>query len=160
VRIVVCVKQVPETTEIKMDPATNTLIREGVESIINPFDLYAIEEGIRLREKFGGEVYILSPPQAESSLREALSLGADRAFLLCDKTFAGADTLSTGYTLAASIKKIEKVDIVLCGRQAIDGDTGQVGPIIGEHLDIVHITNIRKIINIIENKQIIFEIML
>ncbi len=161
-KIIVCIKQVPETTEVKMDPETNTLIREGVTSIINPFDNYAIEEGLRLKEKYGGEVIVLSmgPPQAEEALREALSLGADQAYLLSDRAFSGADTLATGYTLSMAVKKIGGVDIILCGRQAIDGDTGQVGPSLGENLNIPHITNVKKIEKIDEDGTIIIQRLL
>ena len=136
-KIVVCIKQVPDTTEVKINPDTNTLVREGVDSIINPFDMYAIEEGLRLREKLGGEVIVLSmgPPQAESALKDAIALGCDEAILLTDRTFAGSDTLATSYTLARGIKSIQDVDIIICGKQAIDGDTAQVGPGIAEMLD-------------------------
>lgn len=145
--IIVCIKQVPDTTEVRIDPETNTLIREGVESIINPFDLYAIEEGVRLKEQHGGKVTVISmgPPQVESALREALSLGADEAVHLCDRAFAGADTLATAYTLAQGIKKIGNFDIIICGKQAIDGDTAQVGPGIAVHLHIPQITYVKKI---------------
>jgi electron transfer flavoprotein beta subunit len=146
-KIIVCIKQVPDTAEVKIDPKTNTLIREGVPSIINPFDLNAIEEGLLLRERFGGTVTVISmgPPQVETALREALSLGVDQAALLCDRAFAGADTLATSYTLAAGIKKIGSCDLILCGKQAIDGDTAQVGPEIAEWLDIPHLTYVRSI---------------
>jgi electron transfer flavoprotein beta subunit len=145
--IIVCIKQVPNTAEVKIDPETNTLIREGVPSIINPFDLNAVEEGLLLRERLGGTVTVISmgPPQVETSLKEALSLGADRAVLLCDRAFAGADTLATSYTLAAGIKKTGHFDLILCGKQAIDGDTAQVGPEIAEWLDIPHLTSVRGI---------------
>ena len=153
-KIVVCIKQVPDTTNVRINPETNTLIREGVESIINPFDMYAIEEGLRLKEKYGGTVTVVSmgPPQVESSLREAVSLGVDDVLLLSDRGFAGADTLATAYTLAAGIKKIEDTDIILMGRQAIDGDTGQVGPGVAENLSIPHITDIRKIEEVNEDE--------
>ena len=146
-KIIICMKQVPDTTEVRINPENNTLIREGVESIINPFDMYAIEEGIRLKEKHGGSTTVLSmgPPQVESALREAISLGVDEAVLLTDRSFAGADTLATGYTLAAGIKYLEGADIILMGKQAMDGDTGQVGPEVAEVLDIAHITDIRMI---------------
>ncbi len=145
--IAVCIKQVPDTTEVKINPDTNTLIREGVESIMNPFDTYALEEGVRIKEKLDGEVTALSmgPPQAESALREAVSLGADRAVLLTDRNFAGSDTLATAYTLARGIKKIGKVDLIICGKQAIDGDTAQVGPGIAEIMGIPCVTYVRRI---------------
>lgn len=148
--IVVCIKQVPDTTDVRIDPKTNTLMREGVASIINPFDAYAIEEGVRIRERLGeGKVTILSmgPPQADSALREAISLGADEAVLLCSRAFAGSDTWSTSLTLALALKKIQP-DVVLCGKQAIDGDTAQVGPGISCHLDwpqACYVSKVREI---------------
>lgn len=146
-KIIVCIKQVPNTTEIKIDPETNTLIREGVESVINPFDLYAIEEAIRLKEQHGGEVTALSmgPPQVESALREAVSMGVDNIILLSDKAFAGADTWSTSLTLATAINKISNYDLIIFGQQAIDGDTAQVGPGVATHLDIPQTCFVRKI---------------
>ncbi len=151
--IVVCIKQVPDTTDVKINPETNTLIREGVDSIINPFDTYAIEEGLRIKEKLGGEVIVMTmgPPQAESVLREALSMGCGEAILLTDRNFAGADTWATSYTLSRGIKKIGEVDLIICGKQAIDGDTAQVGPGIAEMLDIPCITYTGKIKDIDEN---------
>lgn len=145
--LIVCVKQVPDTTEIKIDPATNTLIREGVESILNPFDTYAIEEAVRLKEQHGGKVTVISmgPPQCEHTLREALSLGADEMILLTDRRFAGADTWATSLTLAAAIRKIGEYDLILTGQQAIDGDTAQVGPGIAAHLDIPQTCFVRRI---------------
>ncbi len=145
--IVVCIKQVPETTNVQIDPQTNTLMREGVKSIINPFDMYAIEEGVRLKEKFGGKTTAITmgPPQAEAALREAIALGCDDGILLSDRAFAGSDTLATGYTLAMAIKEIKDFDIVLCGKQASDGDTAQVGPGISAHLDIPQVTYVKKI---------------
>lgn len=146
-QIIVCIKQVPETTEVRINPATNTLMREGVKSIINPFDTYAIEEGVRLRDKFGGKIIILTmgPPQAESALREAISLGADEGILLSDRAFAGSDTWATSYTLSAAIRKIGEYDLIICGKQASDGDTAQVGPGIATHLDIPQVTYVKKI---------------
>ena len=128
--IIVCIKQVPGTTEVKINPETNTLIREGIISIINPFDMYAIEEALRLKEKFGGKVTVISlgPPQSINALKEAVGMGADEAIQLSDRAFAGSDSWATSYTLALAIKKIGQFDIVLCGKQAIDGDTGQVRP--------------------------------
>ena len=145
--IIVCIKQVPETTEIKINPQTNTLIREGVESIINPYDQYALEEALRLKEKMGGDTTVITmgPPQAEKALREALSLGIDQAILLSDPLFAGADTLSTSFTLAKGINKIAKYDLIICGKQASDGDTAQVGPGLAEFLGIPFVAYVRKI---------------
>lgn len=145
--IVVCIKQVPDTAQVRIDPVTKNLIREGVQSIINPYDLYAIEEGVSLVEEHGGKVTVISmgPPQAESALREAISLGCDEAVLICDRAFAGSDTLATSYTLAMAIKKIKDFDLIICGKQAIDGDTAQVGPGIAAHLDIPQITYVRKV---------------
>jgi electron transfer flavoprotein beta subunit len=136
--IVVCIKQVPDTTKVKINPETNTLMREGVESIINPFDMYAIEEGVRLREMNGGTVKVLTmgPPQAEAALREAVALGVDEAYLVSDRAFAGSDTWATAYTLAAAIRKMGAVDLIICGKQAIDGDTAQVGPSLADQLGI------------------------
>jgi len=135
-RIVVCIKQVPASNDTKIDPETKRIIREGVKAILNPFDTYAIEEGIQLRERFGGEVITISmgPPKAEDILREALSLGVDKAILLSDKDFAGSDTWATSYILSRAIKRIGDVGLVICGKQAIDGDTAQVGPGIAAHL--------------------------
>ena len=140
-KIIVCIKQVPNTTEIKIDPITNTLKRDGVPSIINPDDKTAIEAALQLKEKCGATVTVITmgPSQAEKALREALAMGADEAFLITDRAFAGSDTLATSTILAAAIKKLG-ADVVFCGRQAIDGDTAQVGPQISEHLDIPQIT--------------------
>ena len=145
--IVVCIKQVPGTTDIKIDPQTNTLVREGVQSIINPFDTYALEEGVRLRERFGGRVITISmgPPQADAALREAISLGADEAILLSDRAFAGSDTWATSYVLSKAIAKIADYDVVVCGRQTLDGDTGQVGPGLSEMLGIPFVAYVSKV---------------
>ncbi|MDD5669226.1 MAG: electron transfer flavoprotein subunit beta/FixA family protein [Candidatus Omnitrophica bacterium] len=149
--IIVCIKQVPETTEVRINPETNTLIRDGVKSIINPFDMYAIEEGVRLKEKFGGKVMVVTmgPPQAEAALKEAIAMGADEGILVSDRAFAGSDTWATSYTLSSAIKKIGKefgsYDVILCGKQASDGDTAQVGPGISTHLDIPQVTYVKKI---------------
>jgi len=145
--IIVCVKQVPNTTEIKIDPVTNTLIREGVESILNPFDAYAVEEAVRMKERYGGMVtaICMGPNQAEETLRETVAVGVDNIILLSDRRFAGADTLATSLTLATAIKKIGDYDLIFTGQQAIDGDTGQVGPGIASHLDICQCCFVRKI---------------
>ncbi|AKN33503.1 electron transfer flavoprotein subunit beta [Clostridium carboxidivorans P7] len=144
--IVVCLKQVPDTTEVKIDPKTGTLIREGVPSIINPDDKNALEEALVLKENSGAKVTVISmgPPQAETALREALAMGADEAILITDRAFAGADTLATSHALAGALKKLD-YDIVFAGRQAIDGDTAQVGPEIAEHLGIPQITYVEKV---------------
>lgn len=146
--IIVTVKQVPKTNEVKINPKTGTLIREGVPSIINPEDKNAIEEALRIKERHDDvKVTALSmgPPQAEKALREALAMGADRAILVSDRAFAGADTLATSYMLSVAIKKIKKYDLILCGRQAIDGDTGQVGPQLAEVLGLPQITYAEEI---------------
>jgi len=154
VNIVVCITQVPNTTEVRINPETNTLIREGVESVINPFDAYAIEEGVRLKEKFGGKVTVVTmgPPQAVDALREAISLGCDEAVLVTDKRFAGSDTWATSYTISQTIKKIKDYDIVICGKQASDGDTAQVGPGISTFLDVPQVTYVKKIEEIKDGK--------
>jgi electron transfer flavoprotein beta subunit len=146
VKIVVCIKQVPDTSEVRINPETNTLIREGVPSIVNPYDMNALEAALQMREKVGGKVTVLTmgPPQAETALREAISLGADEAVLLTDRAFAGSDTWATSYTLAMAIRKIE-ADIIFCGKQAIDGDTAQVGPETAEFLNIPHVAYVKKI---------------
>lgn len=152
--IIVCIKQVPNTTDVRIDPVTNTLIRDGVESVINPFDAYAIEEGVQLKERFGGKVTVVTmgPPQAESALREAISLGCDEGILVSDRKFAGSDTWATSYTLSCAIKKIGDFDLIICGKQASDGDTAQVGPGISTHLDIPQVTYVKKVESIESNK--------
>jgi electron transfer flavoprotein beta subunit len=145
--IVVCLKQVPGTTEVKIDPQTNTLVRQGIESVINPFDTYALEEGVRTREKHGGRVTVITmgPSQAETALREAISLGADDAILLSDRAFAGADTWATAFTLSRAILKLGSADLIICGRQTIDGDTGQVGPEMAEMLGFAFIAYVSQV---------------
>jgi electron transfer flavoprotein beta subunit len=163
VKIAVCLKQVPETTEVKINPQTNTLMREGVASITNPFDEFALEEGLLTREKYGGEVHVMSmgPPQAIEILKNALAVGADKVYLLSDPAFAGADTLATAYTLAKTIEKIGGVDLVICGKQAIDGDTAQVGPGIATRLGIPQLTYVAKVREIDPaKKKIVVERML
>jgi len=145
--IVVCIKQVPGTTEIKIDPETNTLVREGVESIINPFDTYALEEGVRLKERCGGKVTAITmgPPQAENALRETISLGADEAILISDRVFAGSDTWATSYVLSRALAKIADYDVIICGKQTLDGDTGQVGSGLSEMLGVPFVAYVSKI---------------
>ncbi len=146
-KIVVCLKQVPGTTEVKIDPQTNTLIRRGIKNIINPLDTYALEEGVRIKERYGGEVTVISmgPPQAEEMLREAVAVGADGAILLSDGAFAGADTWTTAYTLSKAVLKLGQADIIICGRQTLDGDTGQVGPELAEMLEIPFVAYVSKV---------------
>lgn len=145
--IVVCIKQVPDTTEVRINPETNTLIRDGVPSIINPFDENAIEAALQLRESQGGKVTVITmgPPQAAEALRAAIAMGADEAVLVSDRAFAGSDTWATSYTLSQAIKKLGKTDLIICGKQAIDGDTAQVGPGIAEWLGIPQVTFTVKI---------------
>ena len=146
-KIAVCVKQVPDAKDVRLDPETNTLAREGVQSIMNPYDQHALEEAVRLKEAHGGEVVVVTmgPPQAEDILRLAISCGADRAVLVSDRAFAGADTWATSYTLEQAIKVIGDFDLILCGKQAIDGDTAQVGPGLAMRLDIPYTTCVQKI---------------
>lgn len=152
-KVVVCIKQVPDTTDIKWTEH-NTIQREGVESIINPFDEYALETAIRLKDKYGAEVTAISmgPPQAEDILKKAIAMGCDKAFLVSDRKFSGADTIATSRTLASAIReKMPDVDLVVCGQFATDGDTAQTGPSIAENLDIPQITYVKEITNIEDN---------
>ncbi len=146
-KIIVCVKQVPDAKDVRLDPKTNTLSREGVQSIMNPYDQYALEEGVRIAESLGGSVTVLSmgPPQAEETLRQAISCGAHEAVLVSDRAFAGADTWATSYTLMKAIHKLGEFDLVICGKQAIDGDTAQVGPGLAMRLDIPFVTCVQKV---------------
>ena len=153
-KILVCIKQVPDSAQIRVHPVTNTIMRQGVPTIINPYDLFSLEEALRLRDKFGGEVTVLTmgPPMASDSLRKALAIGADRAVLLTDRFFAGSDTLATTYALAQAIRKIEQTfgeqDIVFTGKQTIDGDTAQVGPGVAKRLDLLQLTYVSKIVEV------------
>lgn len=147
-KIIVLIKQVPDSTDVKIDPVTNTLKREGVAAVINPFDMYAIEEAVRVKERLGEGVVVavtMGPPQAESALREAVSMGCDEAVLVSDRKFAGSDTWATSYTLAQAIKSVGDFDVIFCGKQASDGDTAQVGPGISMHLGIPQVTYVKKI---------------
>lgn len=145
--ICVCMKQVPDTNEIKVDPVTHTLVRKGVPSVVNPFDTYAQEVGVKLKEKLGGKLIVISmgPEQAKDAIKSCLAVGADGGYLISSRNFGGSDTLATSYILSEAIKTIEekegfKFDLILCGKQATDGDTAQVGPEIAEHLDLPQIT--------------------
>ena len=155
-KIVACIKQVPDTTQVKVDPVTGTLIREGVPFIMNPFDTHALEESLRLKDKYGFRVAVISmgPPNTEVTLRKALAVGVDEAILLSDRVFGGADTLATSMVLAEAIKRLaqkEEVALVICGKQTIDGDTAQVGPGIATRLDYQQLTLVDNIENIDPN---------
>lgn len=145
--IIVCIKQVPGTTQVEIDAETGILKRDGVSSKINPYDLYALETALRLKEQNGAHVAVITmgPPQAESIVREAYMMGADEGYLLTDRKFAGSDVLATSYTLAGGIRSIGEYDLVVCGRQTTDGDTAQVGPALAEHLGIPHVTWVKTI---------------
>ncbi len=148
--IVVCIKQVPDSAQIRVHPVTNTIMRQGVPAIVNPYDLYALEEALRLKDRHGGRVTVLcmGPPQAEGALRKAISFGADDAILVTDRAFAGSDTLATSYALAAAVNRIRQdmpVDLVFTGKQTIDGDTAQVGPGIAKRLGLQLLTYVAKI---------------
>jgi len=145
-KIIVCIKQVPDTAEVRINPETNTLIRDGVPSIINPYDLHALEAALQIKEQTTATVTALSmgPPQAADALREAVSIGADEAVLLTDRAFAGSDTWATAYTLSKAVESLG-FDLIICGKQAIDGDTAQVGPEMAEFLNIPHVAYVKKI---------------
>jgi len=148
--IVVCIKQVPDSAQIRVHPVSNTIMRQGVPAIVNPYDLFALEEALRLKDRYGGRVTVLcmGPSQADAALRKALSFGADEAILLSDRAFAGSDTLATSYALAAAIQRIREdmpVDLVFAGKQTIDGDTAQVGPGIAKRLNLQLLTYVAKI---------------
>jgi len=146
-RIIVPIKQVPETKAVKMDEKTGTVIRDGVESIINPLDLYAVELAIQINEKLGGETIVLSmgPPKAMEALKEAIAMGIDHAYLVSDRVFGGSDTWATSYILSEAVKKIGKYDLIICGERATDGDTGQVGPGIASWLDLPVLSYVNKL---------------
>ena len=161
---VVCIKQVPDSAQIRVHPVTNTIMRQGVPTIINPYDLFSLEEALRLRDKFGGEVTVLTmgPPMAADSLRKALTIGADRAVLLTDRFFAGSDTLATSFALAQAIRKIGETfgppDVVFAGKQTIDGDTAQVGPGVAKRLDLLQLTYVSAISELdLEDRSITIE---
>lgn len=150
--IVVCVKQVPDTKIIKINPKTNTLDRASAPAILNPYDAHAVQEAVKLKQQFGGTVTVLSmgPPQATEVIKKSIEIGADRGFLISDRAFAGADTLATSYALSKALGKIEEenaIDLIICGLHAIDGDTGQVGPGIARRLDIPPITNVLEVVD-------------
>lgn len=152
--IAVCVKQVPDTSEVKIDPETGTMKREGVPSTLNPFDGYAVEEALSLKEKHGGKVTALTmgPPQAAEVLKHVVAMGVDEVALLSDRAFAGADTWATSYTLGLGLVKTGPYDLVICGKQAIDGDTAQVGPGVAVNLGLPFVAYVRKIVEIADGK--------
>lgn len=152
-KIAVCIKQVPSTNEVRLDPVTNTIIRDGRQSVTNPFDTYAVEAAVQIKEQLGGEVTVLSMgiPSTERLLRDACSRGADKGVLLSDRAFAGADTLATSYALSLWCRTAG-LDLILCGKMAVDGDTAQIGPELAEHLGIPHITDVCEIMEIDEQK--------
>ncbi|HCT65525.1 MAG TPA: electron transfer flavoprotein subunit beta [Lachnospiraceae bacterium] len=155
-KIIVCMKQVPSSNDVHLDPVTNTIIRDGNKSIINPFDSSALEQAVEIKERLGGEVTVLSMgiPDTQRLLRDALSRGCDKAVLLSDSAFAGSDTLATAYTLGLGVKKIGKFDLILCGKMAVDGDTAQIGPELAENLNIPHVTDVDEVI-FVNDKEII-----
>ncbi|MEG6585259.1 electron transfer flavoprotein subunit beta/FixA family protein [Dendrosporobacter sp. 1207_IL3150] len=148
--ILVCIKQVPGTSEVEVDKETGVLKREGIDSKMNPYDLYGVETAVRIKEKNGAKVTVVSmgPPQASEILQEAFMMGADEAALFTDRKFAGADVLATAYTIAQGIKKVNIPDLIICGKQTTDGDTAQVGPELAEFLGIPHVANVTKIIEV------------
>ncbi|OPX44385.1 acryloyl-CoA reductase electron transfer subunit gamma [Ruminiclostridium hungatei] len=148
--IIVCIKQVPGTNKVEVDPVTGVLKRDGVDSKMNPYDLYALETALKLKEAHGGTVTVVSmgPPQAKQIITEAFAMGADEGILLSDRKFGGSDVLATSYTLSQGISKLGHMDLILCGKQTTDGDTAQVGPEMAEYLDIPSISNVKKILEI------------
>ena len=149
-KIMVCIKQVPGTSKVEVDEKTGVLKRDGVDSKMNPYDLYALETALRIKEKKGGHIKVISmgPPQAKAVIKEAYSMGADEGTLVSDRKFAGADVLATSYTLSQGVKKCGDFDIILCGKQTTDGDTAQVGPEMAEYLGIPHVANVRRILDV------------
>ncbi|MEA5040682.1 MAG: electron transfer flavoprotein subunit beta/FixA family protein [Clostridiaceae bacterium] len=147
-RIIVCVKQVPSEGRVRVDPQTGTLVRDGRFSVINPFDLAALETAVQLKERFGGCISVLSMgiPATAELLRDLIARGADDAVLLTDRLFAGADTLATSYTLSLGIQSLGGADLILCGRMAVDGDTAQIGPELAETLDLPHVCNVAEVL--------------
>lgn len=156
--ILVCIKQVPGTNKVEVDEQTGVLKRSGIESKMNPYDLYALETALRIKEKVGGRITVISmgPPQAGAIIREAYMMGVDEGYLLSDRAFAGADVLATSHTLSQGIKTIGEFDLIICGKQTTDGDTAQVGPAIAEHLDIPHVAWVSKI-NEVNDRGIVVE---
>ncbi len=156
-KIAVCIKQVPASTDVKLDPVTNNLVRDDAPGVINPYDLHAIEEAVRVKERYGGTITAISmgPPAASEALREAISLGVDEVALISDRSFAGADTLATAYTLSKALEKIGPFDLIICGKQSVDGDTGQVGPEMAQMLNTSLATSVSNIEEVDSGKVIL-----
>ncbi|MCR3761044.1 electron transfer flavoprotein subunit beta/FixA family protein [Clostridium felsineum] len=156
--ILVCIKQVPGTSKVEVDEKTGVLKRDGVDSKMNPYDLYALETALRIKEKVGGRITVISmgPPQATAVIKEAYMMGADEGVLLSDRKFAGADVLATSYTISQGIKKAGNFDLILCGKQTTDGDTAQVGPEMAEYLKVPHVANVRRLVEV-KDKSIVIE---
>lgn len=155
--ILVCIKQVPGTTKVEVDEKTGVLKRDGVDSKMNPYDLYAIETALRIKDKVGGKISVVTmgPPQAGEIIKEAYMMGADEGVVVSDRKFAGADVLATSYTLSQAVKKMGSFDLILCGKQTTDGDTAQVGPEMAEYLGIPHIANVLKIVELKEGSVLV-----
>ncbi|AFQ45394.1 electron transfer flavoprotein subunit beta/FixA family protein [Desulfosporosinus meridiei] len=151
-QILVCIKQVPGTSKIDVDPVTGVLKRDGVDSKMNPYDLYAIETALRLKEQQGGTIKVITmgPPQAKEVIKEAFMMGVDAGVLVSDRKFAGADVLATSYAISQGVRQLGNLDLILCGKQTTDGDTAQVGPEMAEYLGIPHIANVLRIIEVKE----------
>jgi len=150
--ILVCIKQVPGTSKVEVDPVTGVLKRDGIDSKMNPYDLFALETAFRIKEKNGGKVNVITmgPPQAKDIIKEAFMMGADEGTLLSDRKFAGADVLATSYTISQGVRMTGNPDLIICGKQTTDGDTAQVGPEMAEYLDIPHVANVRRIVEVNE----------
>lgn len=155
--ILVCIKQVPGTSKVEVDPITGVLKRDGIDSKMNPYDLYALETALRLKEQKGGTIKVITmgPPQASEVIREAYMMGADEGAIVTDRKFAGADVLATSYTISQGVRKMGNFDIILCGKQTTDGDTAQVGPEMAEYLEIPHIANVLSILEVKENSIVV-----
>ncbi|MCY6370903.1 electron transfer flavoprotein subunit beta/FixA family protein [Clostridium ganghwense] len=155
--MIVCIKQVPGSSNVQVDPVTGVLIRDGVDSKMNPYDLFALETALRIKEEKGGTVKVISmgPPQSMDVIKEAYMMGADEGTLLSDRKFAGADVLATSYTISQGVRKLGKYDLIICGKQTTDGDTAQVGPEMAEYLDIPHVANVLEIVEIKEDSVVV-----
>lgn len=156
--ILICIKQVPGTTKVEVDPVTGVLKRDGVDSKMNPYDLYALETALKINEQVGGVIKVISmgPPQAKEVIKEAFTMGAHEGMLLSDRKFAGADVLATSYTISQGVRRMGNTDLIICGKQTTDGDTAQVGPEMAEYLGIPHVANVRKIVEV-KDKSIVVE---